>query len=161
MAIINPVAQLGNSAQLSLFDSRGSRLTESGIRFDAVKDIRIDINGTPRCWNCGSSGFTEKRTFRSKAMLGVGALLTKKKLKCQRCGEYNDAGNGRPYQGPAARKYRKEYEKEMKARGLRVEPEAPDLTLVQEIAQLADLRNRGALTEAEFQAQKAKLLDND
>ena len=45
-----------------------------------MKDVRIDENGELRCWNCGSKGFTEKRTFRSKAMVGVGALLTKKKL---------------------------------------------------------------------------------
>jgi DNA-directed RNA polymerase subunit RPC12/RpoP len=81
-----------------------------------MKDIRIDIDGSPRCWNCGSKGLTEKRTFRSKATLGVGALLTKKKLKCQRCGEYNDTGNGKPYEGPAARKYRKEWDREQAAR---------------------------------------------
>jgi DNA-directed RNA polymerase subunit RPC12/RpoP len=77
-----------------------------------MKDIRIDSTGSPRCYNCGSKGLTEKRTLRSKALVGVGALLTKKKLKCQRCGEYNDAGNGKPYTGPAARKYRKEWELE-------------------------------------------------
>jgi hypothetical protein len=77
-----------------------------------MKDIRFDHEGVPRCWNCGSKGLTEKRTFRSKALVGVGALLTKKKLKCQRCGEYNDTGNGKPYEGPASRKYRKEWEAE-------------------------------------------------
>jgi hypothetical protein len=126
-----------------------------------MKDIRIDTDGTPRCWNCGSNGLTEKRTFRSKALVGVGALLTKKKLKCQRCGEYNDTGNGKPYQGPAKRKYRKEYEAEMKTRGMVPAPEQPELTLAQELGQLADLRDRGVLTSDEFEAQKAKLLDND
>lgn len=77
-----------------------------------MKDIRIDAEGIPRCWNCGSKGLTEKRTFRSKVAIGVGSLLTKRKLKCQRCGEYNDTGNGKPYDGPAGRKYRKEYEAE-------------------------------------------------
>lgn len=81
-----------------------------------MKDIRFDVDGTPRCWNCGSKGLTEKRTFRAKAAVGVGALLTKKKLKCQRCGEYNDTGNGKPYDGPASRKYRKEWEAEQKLR---------------------------------------------
>ena len=38
-----------------------------------MKNIRIDDNGVPRCWNCGSKGLTEKRTLRSKAMVGVGA----------------------------------------------------------------------------------------
>jgi hypothetical protein len=74
-----------------------------------VKDIRFDVDGIPRCWNCGSKGLTEKRTFRSKAMVGVGALLTKKKLKCQRCGEYNDTGAGKPYTGPASKKYQAEW----------------------------------------------------
>jgi hypothetical protein len=78
-----------------------------------VKDIRFDADGNARCWNCGAKGLTEKRTFRSKVIVGFGALLTKKKLKCQRCGEYNDTGNGKPYDGPASRKYRKEYEAEM------------------------------------------------
>ena len=32
-----------------------------------MKNIRIDDNGVPRCWNCGSKGLTEKRTLRSKA----------------------------------------------------------------------------------------------
>ena len=113
-----------------------------------------------RCWNCGARGITEKRTFRSKATFGVGALLTKKKLKCQRCGEYNDAGNGKPYKGPAKRKYRREYEDEMKQRGLDAAPEQPELSVAQEIALLADLRDRGALSDAEFETEKAKLLDN-
>src|ERR687892_780817 len=78
-----------------------------------MKNVRMDENGELRCWNCGSKGFTEKRTFRSKAMVGVGALLTKKKLKCQVCGEYNDTGNAKPYEGPASRKYRAQYEAEI------------------------------------------------
>lgn len=83
-----------------------------------MKNIRFDTDGIPRCWNCGAKGFTEKRTFRSKVLgLGVGSLATKKKLKCQRCGEYNDPGNGRPYDGPASRKYRKEWEAEQDYRG--------------------------------------------
>lgn len=113
-----------------------------------------------RCWACGSKGLTSKRTFRSKVAVGVGALLTKKKLKCQRCGEYNDAGNGKPYKGPAKRKYRNEYEQEMHARDLPVEPERVELSVGQEIQLLADLRASGALTDAEFEVQKAKLLDN-
>lgn len=74
-----------------------------------MKDVRFDPDGSPRCWNCGSRAFTNKRTTRSKVLVGVGALLTKKKLKCQRCGEYNDTGNGKPYDGPASRKYRDEW----------------------------------------------------
>jgi len=44
-------------------------------------------------------------------MLGVGAMLTKKKLKCQTCGEYNDTGSAKPYDGPKSREWRKQWEK--------------------------------------------------
>ncbi len=71
-----------------------------------MRDVRVDENGDLRCWNCGGKGFKEKRTMRSKALVGVGALVTKKKLKCHVCGEYNDSGNAKPYEGPASRKYR-------------------------------------------------------
>lgn len=37
------------------------------LRRRVVEDIRIDKDGLPRCWNCGSKGFTEKRAFRAKA----------------------------------------------------------------------------------------------
>ena len=58
-----------------------------------MEDIRIDKDGLPRCWNCGSKGFTEKRTFRAKATAvgaglltvgvagGAAALLTKKETE--------------------------------------------------------------------------------
>lgn len=81
-----------------------------------MKDIRVDAEGELRCWNCGNKGLLEKRTFRSKVAIGVGALLTKKKLKCQTCGEYNDAGNAKPYTGPASRKWRKVWEKSERAK---------------------------------------------
>jgi hypothetical protein len=77
-----------------------------------MKNICVDTEGELRCWNCGSNNFTEKRTMRSKALVGVGALLTKKKMKCQVCGEYNDTGNADPYEGPKSKKYRKMYEAE-------------------------------------------------
>lgn len=81
-----------------------------------MKDVRVDGDGELRCWNCGMKGLLAKRTFRSKVLVGVGALLTKKKLKCQTCGEYNDTGNAKPFTGPDARKWRKVYEKEQKAK---------------------------------------------
>lgn len=77
-----------------------------------MKDIRVDADGEFRCWNCGNKGLLPKRTFRSKMLVGVGALLTKKKLKCQTCGEFNDTGNAKPFTGPADRKWRKIYEKQ-------------------------------------------------
>jgi hypothetical protein len=53
-----------------------------------MRNINFDTDGTPRCYNCGSKGFTEKRTVRSKVMgLGVGSMVTKKEMKCQRCGK--------------------------------------------------------------------------
>ena len=68
-----------------------------------MKDIRIDDQGRQRCWNCGGLTFDHKRTARSKAMT-VGALATKKKLKCQSCGEYNDVGNAKRYRGPVSKR---------------------------------------------------------
>ena len=83
-----------------------------------MRNVRVDTDGELRCWNCGSKSFREKRTARSKVAglasapisLGAGVLgtmVTKKKLKCHVCGEYNDVGNAKPYEGPASRKYRK------------------------------------------------------
>lgn len=69
-----------------------------------MKDVRIDSEGTLRCWNCGGKGFKSKRTTRSKLLVGVGALATKKKLKCEACGEYNDTGNAKPWVDPNAAK---------------------------------------------------------
>jgi len=81
-----------------------------------MEDIRVDSEGEFRCWNCGNKGLLAKRTFRSKMLVGVGALLTKKKLKCQTCGEYNDTGNAKPYTGPENRKWRKLWEKDEAAK---------------------------------------------
>lgn len=67
-----------------------------------MKDIRVDDDGELRCWNCGSKGLLPKRTARSKVAFGVGALATKKKLKCMVCGEYNATGNAKPYKAPAS-----------------------------------------------------------
>ena len=80
-----------------------------------MKNVCVDTSGELRCWNCGSKGFTEKRTFRAKYLAGPLALMTKKKLKCQICGEYNDSGNADPYNGPHSKKYRQMYEAEQAA----------------------------------------------
>jgi rubrerythrin len=66
-----------------------------------VQDIRLDEEGNFRCWKCGGKNFDKKRTFRAKAAVGVGALLTHKKLKCLACGEYNDTGSAQPFTGTA------------------------------------------------------------
>ena len=151
-----------------------------------MKDIRIDKDGLPRCWNCGSKGFTEKRTFRAKAVgvatavtvIGAplaagGVLATKKKLKCQRCGEYNDTGSGKPYDGPAGRKYRKEWKAEQKATQAETAPPSPtgpipvvpladqggSADLVTKLSELAELHRSGSLTDNEFAEAKSALLD--
>lgn len=90
-----------------------------------MKDIRIDQTGQQRCWNCGARHFTEQRTMRSKVALGVGAVLTKKKLRCVRCGEYNDVGAAKTYDGPAARKYRKEWAAEQAGTAAATAPATP------------------------------------
>lgn len=65
-----------------------------------------------------------QRTFRSK-MLGAGALLIKPKLRCTRCGEYSDTGSGKLYDGPAARKYRGEWEMEQQRGQQQAAQQAP------------------------------------
>jgi hypothetical protein len=70
-----------------------------------MEDVRIDSEGNHRCWKCGGKNFTEKRTARSKMAVGVGALMTHKKLKCQDCGEYNDTGNAKPFVEPEDRTF--------------------------------------------------------
>jgi hypothetical protein len=74
-----------------------------------MRNVRVDTTGELRCWHCGCTSFKEKRTFRSKALMGVGSLLTKQKLKCQVCGEYNDVGNAQPYKGPASKRLGRKY----------------------------------------------------
>lgn len=81
-----------------------------------MNPIRFDEDGVPRCWCCGAKAFHAKRTFGAKATLGVGALLTKKKMKCLRCNKYNTVGSGQPYEGPVSSKYKDEYEREMRKR---------------------------------------------
>lgn len=98
--------------------------------------------------------------MRSKVTFGVGALLTKKKMKCQRCGEYNDTGSGKPYEGPASRKYRKEWTAEQQHREP-AQPGAPRLAgddVAAELARLAGLHEEGVLTDEEFAAAKASAL---
>ncbi len=117
-----------------------------------MKNVRIDENGELRCWNCGGRSFTEKRTMRSKVIVGVGALLTKKKLKCQICGEYNDAGNAQPFTGPESRKYRKAWEKQQ----TKASPVVADTTV--RLERLAALRAEGVLSDEDFASMKAQLL---
>ena len=83
-----------------------------------MKNIRIDQDGNLRCWKCGASGdaLLYKRTARSKVLFGVGALATKKKIKCQVCGEYNDTGNAEPWAGtPAEQLQARKAERDAKA----------------------------------------------
>ncbi len=102
-----------------------------------MKDVRVDTVGELRCWNCGSMAFKEKRTARSKvAGGGVGTFLTKQKLKCRVCGEYNDQGNAKPYTGPASTRLGRKYGTLINMHGsraaerpvARAEPFAPSAT---------------------------------
>ena len=111
-----------------------------------MKDVRVDADGTMRCWNCGGKNLVSKRTARAKVMGGVGALLTKKKLKCQQCGEYNDVGDAKPYDGPVDQPHAAQV----------ATVGAP--SLADELAKLAALRDQGVLTDAEFETKKAQLL---
>lgn len=74
-----------------------------------MRNVRVDTKGELRCWNCGCTSFREKRTLRSKLLVGVGTMLTKKKLKCRICGEYNDVGNAKPYKGPHKKRLGEKY----------------------------------------------------
>ncbi|GJM38280.1 MAG: hypothetical protein DHS20C19_16470 [Acidimicrobiales bacterium] len=62
-----------------------------------MKDVEIDKDGSLRCWSCGGKNLDSQRTRRSFVGLGVSALATQKKLKCQQCGKYNQVGNAQPY----------------------------------------------------------------
>jgi hypothetical protein len=70
-----------------------------------MKDIRVDENGQLRCWNCGGKDLLDRRTGRAHVTgwvtVGIGALATKKKLRCKACGKYNDTGSAKPYKGSA------------------------------------------------------------
>ena len=160
-----------------------------------MKDIRIDDQGRQRCWNCGGTNFTHKRTFRAKATavglgvatVGVGAAAaaagTKKKLKCQSCGEYNDVGSAKPYDGPknkrAAKKsgaleldkrelVSREKEDAVKQASLDASaatiaaatqpPLASSGDISSQLQQIAELHQGGVLDAQEFAAAKAKIL---
>jgi hypothetical protein len=61
-----------------------------------MKNPTMDEAGQLHCWNCGCTSFTSKRTGAAKFAVGVGALLTAKKLKCNACGSYSAAGSTAP-----------------------------------------------------------------
>ena len=100
-----------------------------------------------------------------------GVLATKKKLKCQRCGEYNDTGSGKPYDGPVGRKYRKEWKAEQKTAQAKTPPPPPaapipapavqggSADLVTKLSELTELHRSGSLTDSEFAEAKSALLD--
>ena len=111
-----------------------------------MKNVRVDSDGELRCWNCGNRSLLAKRTFRSKVLVGVGALLTKKKLKCQTCGEYSDTGNAQPFTGPEARKWRRAWEKEQERKSASqrdAEARAADLAAKALVAEVARVQASG------------------
>ena len=68
-----------------------------------MKDICVDKEGNLRCNKCGGKNFHGRRTARAHvigyATVGIGALATQKKLRCQACGTYNKQGNAKPWRG--------------------------------------------------------------
>jgi len=66
-----------------------------------VEDIRVDDEGNLRCASCGGKNFHGRRTARAHIIgwvtVGVGALATQKRLRCQQCGAYNKQGNAKPW----------------------------------------------------------------
>jgi len=128
-----------------------------------MKNVCVDTNGELRCYNCGSKGFTEKRTLRAK-VISVGlAPLTKKKMKCQVCGEYNDPGNADPYTGPKSKKYRKMYDAELKAaqNGAASTSRQGQLTAVEQLSKLVDLLAQGVITQEQFDQQRDQILSSE
>lgn len=64
-----------------------------------MRNVRIDETGALHCHKCGSTNMNPRRTTRAHLIgwftLGIGALLTKKKLRCHACGAWNDTGNAK------------------------------------------------------------------
>jgi len=79
-------------------------------------------------------------------------------VKCHRCGEYDDTGAGKPYDGPAGRKYKNE----QAASAFTTEESLPATrtsgAVGSELAQLAALHASGALSNEEFSVAKTLLL---
>lgn len=101
-------------------------------------------------------------------LVGVGALMTKKKLKCNACGEYNQTGSAKPYKGPKSKRLGKKYGTlvNMVAGEDDFSDEIPDdepddagpVDTLGQLKQLGELRDSGVLTDAEFESQKAQTL---
>ena len=125
--------------------------------------------------------------------MGIGAAAaaagTKKKLKCQSCGENNDVGSAQPYKGPKSKRAAKKSgaleldQREAKEReSVQAVQEAalnasaatiaaaenaqPDQAIAGaglgvELERLAKLYTDGLLDEAEFATAKARLFEGD
>ena len=69
-----------------------------------MHNIRVDTEGNLRCAKCGGKNFHGRRTARAHVIgfvsVGIGALATNKKLRCQTCGAYNKQGNAQPWVEP-------------------------------------------------------------
>lgn len=59
-----------------------------------MKSVQIDKDNQLHCWKCGSTALTSGRTTRSKVAFGIAVLLTAPKLRCQKCGEWNNNKKG-------------------------------------------------------------------
>jgi len=129
-----------------------------------MRDVQIDKEQNLRCWKCGGKSFSERRTTRSKVLVGVGSLVTNKKLKCRTCGEYNLMGNAKPFTGPGSSTDHSKNEgesggKDLQRSALSIAPQ--QISFADELFKLVALRDAGALSEDEFAVQKNSLLGRD
>ena len=121
------------------------------------RDVRVDDNGDFRCWNCGFTEFFNPPNMddmtdweKIKAPSSVYAAQAKRD-KCKRCGNRNEMSHPRAWEGPASNRYASSRPEPP--------PAEPEITVADELGKLADLRDRGILSDEEFQEQKSKLLD--
>ena len=137
---------------------RGSPSGGGGSNLPAgVRYIRVDDDGDFRCWHCGFTEFHNPPNMadmtdweKIKAPSSVYAAQAKRD-KCKRCGNRNEMSHPRAWEGPASNR----------SASSRPEPPPaePEITVADELGKLADLRDRGILSDEEFQEQKSKLLD--
>jgi len=62
-----------------------------------MRFVGLDKQGNQHCWKCGGQVFTQERMTRVSVVLGVRSIFTTQKLRCARCGEYNDVGSAMEY----------------------------------------------------------------
>lgn len=125
-----------------------------------MKNAQIDIDGELRCAKCGGTNFLDKRTGRAHIVgfvtVGVGALATKKKLKCQSCGTMNDTGSTDRYKGGGKNGNPMKARPTQSALQKQARIAAKEAAVVAKAERLADKAERIAAKELKKQAKQAK-----